>query len=61
MYLLDTVVVSALRRQDRFPRVVASVRKQRTADLFLSVVSAGGTVTLMTSRSSIITEEQANG
>ena len=39
MYLLDTVVVSALRRQDRFPRVVAWVRKQRTADLFLSVIS----------------------
>jgi proteic killer suppression protein len=33
--------VSALRRQDRFPRVVAWVRKQRTVDLFLSVISVG--------------------
>lgn len=41
MYLLDTVVVSALRRQDRAPQVVAWVRKQRTADLFLSVISVG--------------------
>lgn len=41
MYLLDTVVVSALRRQDRFPQVAAWVRKQRTADLFLSVISVG--------------------
>jgi predicted nucleic acid-binding protein len=41
MYLLDTVVVSALRRQDRFPKVAAWVRKQRTADLFLSVISVG--------------------
>jgi predicted nucleic acid-binding protein len=41
MYLLDTVIVSALRRQDRFPNVAAWVRKQRTADLFLSVISVG--------------------
>ncbi|WP_337877351.1 type II toxin-antitoxin system VapC family toxin [Elioraea sp.] len=41
MYLLDTVVVSALRRQDRFPQVAGWVRKQRTADLFLSVISVG--------------------
>ena len=40
-YLIDTVVISELRKRDRNPRVVAWVRAQRPADLFLSVVTIG--------------------
>lgn len=41
MYLLDTVVLSALGRQERFPQVAAWIRKRRPADLFLSAISVG--------------------
>ncbi len=41
MYLLDTDVISALRRRDRNPRAVHWVETQRTADLYLSVVTIG--------------------
>ena len=41
MYLLDTVVLSELRKRRRDPGVVAWVERQRTADLFLSVVTIG--------------------
>ena len=41
MYLLDTNVVSALRRLDRNPEVGQWVETQRTADLHLSVVTVG--------------------
>ena len=40
-YLIDTVVISELRKRDRNPRVVAWVEAQRPADLFLSVVTIG--------------------
>ena len=39
MFLIDTVTLSELRRRDRDPGVVAWFERQRTADLFLSVVS----------------------
>ncbi len=41
MYLVDTDVLSALRRQDRFPRVVDWLARQRTVDLYISVVTVG--------------------
>ncbi|WP_431202991.1 type II toxin-antitoxin system VapC family toxin [Bradyrhizobium betae] len=41
MFLLDTVTLSELRRTRRSPSVVAWMERQRTADLFLSVVSIG--------------------
>ena len=41
MYLLDTNVVSALRRLERNPAVGQWVETQRTADLYLSVVTVG--------------------
>jgi len=41
MFLLDTVTLSELRRTKRNPTVVAWMERQRTADLFLSVVSIG--------------------
>ena len=41
MFLLDTDVVSGLRRRDRHPRIVRWVEVQRTADLYLSVVTIG--------------------
>ncbi|AWL96355.1 MULTISPECIES: type II toxin-antitoxin system VapC family toxin [Bradyrhizobium] len=41
MFLLDTVTLSELRRTRRNPSVVAWMERQRTADLFLSVVSIG--------------------
>ncbi len=40
-FLLDTDVLSALRRHDRHPSVVAWLENQRTADLHLSVVTIG--------------------
>ena len=41
MYLIDTDVLSALRRPDRNPEVVGWVSAQRAADLYLSVVTVG--------------------
>jgi len=41
MYLIDTDVVSALRRPDRNPEIVGWVAAQRAADLYLSVVTVG--------------------
>jgi predicted nucleic acid-binding protein len=41
MYLIDTDVLSELRRRQRDPGVVAWIGAQRTADLFLSVISIG--------------------
>jgi toxin FitB len=41
MFLIDTVTISELRRPHRDPRVVAWFESQRTADLFLSVISIG--------------------
>ena len=39
MFLIDTDVLSALRRRERHPGVVGWLSRQRTADLYLSVVS----------------------
>lgn len=41
MYLLDTNVLSALRRRDRNPEAVRWVESQRTADLYLSAITVG--------------------
>ena len=41
MFLVDTVTLSELRRQQRDPMVVAWFERQRTTDLFLSVISIG--------------------
>ena len=41
MFLLDTDVLSALRRRERHPGTVRWVASQRTADLYLSVVTVG--------------------
>ena len=41
MFLIDTVILSELRRRERDPGVVRWFERQRTADLFLSVVSIG--------------------
>lgn len=41
MYLIDTVVLSELRKRERNPGVVAWVEAQRTNDLFLSVITVG--------------------
>jgi hypothetical protein len=41
MFLIDTVTLSELRRRDRDPAVVAWFERQRTTDLFLSVISIG--------------------
>ena len=41
MFLIDTDVLSALRRRDRNPAVVRWVESQRTADLHISVVTVG--------------------
>lgn len=41
MFLLDTDVLSALRRRERQPAVVSWVSAQRTSDLYLSVVTIG--------------------
>ena len=40
-FLLDTDVISALRRRDRNPSVVQWMESQRTTDLHLSVVTIG--------------------
>ena len=41
MFLIDTDVLSALRRSERSPGIVRWVAEQRTTDLYLSVVSIG--------------------
>ena len=41
MYLIDTNVLSALRRRRRNPDVVRWIESQRMADLFISVVTVG--------------------
>lgn len=41
MFLVDTVVLSNLRKRQRDPGVVAWFEQQRSADLFVSVVSIG--------------------
>jgi predicted nucleic acid-binding protein len=41
MFLIDTVTLSELRKRDRDAMVVAWFKRQRTADLFLSVVTIG--------------------
>jgi len=41
MFLIDTAVLSELRKRQRDPGVVAWIGRQRTADLFVSVVSIG--------------------
>jgi predicted nucleic acid-binding protein len=41
MFLVDTVALSELRRRQRDPMVVAWFERQRTTDLFLSVISIG--------------------
>ena len=43
MFLLDSDVLSALRRRERNPGVVRWVENQRTADLHISVVTLGET------------------
>ena len=41
MYLLDTNVISAVRRPDRAPQVAAWLRGKAEGDLFLSVITMG--------------------
>ena len=41
MFLIDTDVLSALRRRARYPQVARWMSRQRAADLYLSVVSIG--------------------
>ena len=41
MYLIDTMVLSELRRRQRDPGVVTWISRQQHDDLFLSVVSIG--------------------
>jgi predicted nucleic acid-binding protein len=41
MYLLDTNVISAVRRPDRAPKVAAWLRGKPEQDLFLSVITLG--------------------
>ena len=41
MFLIDTDVLSALRRRDRYPQIARWMSRQRAGDLFLSVVSIG--------------------
>jgi len=41
MFLIDTVTLSELRRRERDPMVVKWFERQRTSDLFLSVISIG--------------------
>ena len=39
MFLIDTDVLSALRRRDRNTAIVQWIESQRTADLYISVVT----------------------
>ena len=41
MFLIDTDVLSAMRRRERHPRVVGWLSRQRATDLYVSVVSVG--------------------
>jgi toxin FitB len=41
MFLIDTVTLSELRRRERDAKVVKWFKRQRAADLFLSVISIG--------------------
>jgi predicted nucleic acid-binding protein len=41
MFLIDTVMLSELRKRTRDPMVVNWFERQRTTDLFLSVISIG--------------------
>ena len=41
MFLIDTVTISELRRHQRDPGIVAWFERQRTTDLFVSVISIG--------------------
>lgn len=41
MFLLDTDVLSALRRRERSPEAIRWMTSRRTADLYLSVVTVG--------------------
>ena len=41
MYLIDTNVLSALRRRERNPVIVRWIEDQRTADLYISVITVG--------------------
>ncbi|MDP2835187.1 MAG: type II toxin-antitoxin system VapC family toxin [Pseudomonadota bacterium] len=41
MFLLDTVILSELRKRERNPGLVRWIGEQRAADLYLSVVSVG--------------------
>jgi predicted nucleic acid-binding protein len=41
MFLIDTVTLSELRKRERDPSVVRWFERQRSSDLFLSVVSIG--------------------
>jgi predicted nucleic acid-binding protein len=41
MFLIDTVTLSELRKRKRDPMVVKWFERQRTTDLFLSVISIG--------------------
>lgn len=41
MYLVDTDVISRLRRPQRNPAIVQWLKNQRAADLFLSVITVG--------------------
>src|SRR6195256_3145768 len=41
MFLIDTVTLSELRKRLRDPTVVKPFERQRTTDLFLSVISIG--------------------
>src|SRR3954463_8388061 len=41
MFLIDTVTLSELRRRERDPTVVKWFERQRTTDIFLSVISIG--------------------
>ena len=43
MFLMDTDMLSALRRRDRHPDAVHWLESQRTSDLYLSVVTIGET------------------
>ena len=41
MFLLDTDVLSALRRREHNPETISWVEAQRTSDLYISVVTVG--------------------
>jgi predicted nucleic acid-binding protein len=41
MFLIDTVTLSELRKRNRDPMIIKWFERQRTTDLFLSVISIG--------------------